>query len=188
MSKKKIVIFIAIIILIVLIGFILFFSLNSNSNNSTNKITEYTPEGEFSENDIRKTIISVYFKNIETNTLVPESICIDVKELADNPYMKLLQILAAGPTNDKLESPLPEGTKINNAYIKGNTVYVDFSNEFINNAPTGIEEESLLIYSIVNTLTELNEVNGVKILINGEENKAFSDNAMNFKEEFVRND
>ena len=188
MSKKKIVIFIAIAVLIVLIGFILFLSLNSSSNNSSNKITEYTPQGEFSENDIRKTIISVYFKNIETNTLVPESICIDVKELADNPYMKLLQILAAGPTNDKLESPLPEGTKINNAYIKGNTVYVDFSNEFINNAPTGIEEESLLIYSIVNTLTELNEVNGVKILINGEENKAFSDNAMNFKEEFVRND
>ena len=188
MNKKKIVIFIAIAVLIVLIGFILFFGLNSSSNNSSNKITEYTPQGEFSENDIRKTIISVYFKNIETNTLVPESICIDVKELADNPYMKLLQILAAGPTNDKLESPLPEGTKINNAYLKGNTVFIDFSNEFISNSPTGVQEESLLIYSIVNTLTELNEVNGVKILINGEENKAFSDNAMNFREEFVRND
>ena len=99
-----------------------------------------------------------------------------------------MTLLASGPTNDKLETPLPEGTIINNAYLKGNTVYVDFSNEFITNAPSGIEEEGLLIYSIVNTLTELNEVSGVKILINGEENKSFSDNSMNFKEEFVRND
>ena len=188
MKKKNFFILIFIIILIILIGFILFFSLDSMSNNSSNNIPEYTPQEELSQNDIRKTIVSAYFKNIETNTLVPESVCIDVKELADNPYIKLLNILISGPKNDKLESTIPEGTKINNAYLKGNTVYVDFSKEFIDNAPSGIQEEGLLIYSIVNTLTELNEVSSVKILINGEENKSFSDNGMNFKEEFVRND
>ena len=186
MDKKKIFIFIAIILIIILIGLAIVYFMNKSD--SSEQITEYTPQEEFSDEEIRKTIVSIYFKNIETNTLVPESVCIDVKELSENPYMKLLTLLAAGPSNDKLESPLPEGTIINKAYLKGNTVYVDFSKEFIDNAPAGVEEEGLLIYSIVNTLTELNEVSSVRILINGEENLAFSDNAMNFKEEFVRND
>ena len=186
MNIKKIIILIAIILAIGIIVFLIFN--NSNKSNSSNTISEFTPAEEISQDDIRKTIVSVYFKNIETNTLVPEAVCIDVKDLAENPYMKLLNILCSGPTNDKLESPIPEGTKINNVYLKGNTVYVDFSDEFIKNAPNGVEEEGLLIYSIVNTLTELNEVNGVKILIDGKENMSFNDKGMEFNEEFFRND
>lgn len=187
-DKKILYYFIIAVIAILVIGIVFFLISYNSSSSSSNQIIEYTPQQELSDEEIRKTIVSIYFKNIETNTLVPESVCIDVKELSENPYLKLLNLLLAGPTNDKLESPLPEGTKINKAYLKGNTVYVDFSNEFISNAPTGVEEESLIIYSIVNTLTELNEVSSVKILINGEENLSFSDNCMNFKEEFVRND
>ena len=186
MNIKKIIILIGIILAIGIIIFLIFS--NTNKNNPSNTLSEYTPQEEISQDDIRKTIVSVYFKNIETNTLVPEAVCIDVKELADNPYMKLLNILCMGPTNDKLESPIPEGTKINSAVLKENTVYVDFSEDFIKNAPNGVEEEGLLIYSIVNTLTELNEVNGVKILIDGKENMSFNDKGMEFKEEFFRND
>lgn len=188
MNKKKIfTIILIVLILLIIIGLCIFYFMNK-SKKSYNKITEYTPQEEMSDDEMRKTIVSIYFKNIETNTLVPESVCIDVKELSENPYMKLMNLLLAGPTNDKLECPLPEGTKVNKAYLKGNTVFVDVSTEFIKNAPKGVEEESIIIYSIVNTLTELNEVNGVRILINGEENLCFSDEGMNFNEEFVRND
>ena len=38
----------------------------------------------------------------------------------------------------------------------------------------------------MNTLTELNEVSGVKILINGQENKEFKDRKINFKDTFTR--
>lgn len=188
MNKKKFFITaLIVLILLILIGLCVIYIVKKYTKPS-NTINEYTPEQELSDDEMRKTIVSIYFKSIETNTLIPESVCIDVKELSENPYMKLLSLLAAGPTNDKLETPLPEGTKINKVYLKGNTVYVDFSNEFINNAPSGVEEEGLIIYSIVNTLTELNEVSGVKILINGEENLEFKDKGMNFKEIFVRND
>ena len=67
-------------------------------------------------------------------------------------------------------------------------MYVDLSKEFIENAPSGIDEESMVIYSIVNTLTELNEVTNVKFLINGEENKEFKDGKISFKETFKKND
>lgn len=189
MNKKKILITFAIALIIILVGLAIFYFMNkSNSDNSFNQITDYIPQEEMSDDEMRKTIVSLYFKNIETNSLVPESVCIDVKELTENPYKKLLDLLLSGPSSEKLECPLPENTRINNAYLNGDTVYVDFSSEFTDNAPSGVEEESLIVYSVVNTLTELNEVNNVKILINGEENLSFNDGAINFKEPFERND
>ena len=71
-------------------------------------------------------------------------------------------------------------------YSKDLCKFIDFSKEFIENHPGGMEEEKNTVYSIVNTVTELTEVNGVKILIDNEENKAFSDNSINFNEVFLR--
>ena len=118
---------------------------------------------------------------------MPEARIIDAKDLLNNPYITIIELLIKGPQNDKLESLISENTKINSAVLKGNVLYVDFSKEFLNNK-SGIEEESKTIYSIVNSLTELNEVSYVRILIDGEENKAFNDNAINFRENFARND
>lgn len=188
MKNKKLLYSIILLVLVLLILGIIFFFNSDNSKNTLNSLTEYTPAQEFSDDEIRKTIISLYFKNIETNTLIAEAKAIDVKELYEEPYTYLINMLIKGPESEKLESAIPEGTKVNSCTLKGNTVYVDLSKEFVNNAPSGITEESMIIYSIVNTLTELNEVTGVKILINGEENKSFNDNAISFKDIFVKND
>lgn len=190
MKNKKLSFYIAIaVILILIIIALLFFFKPTNSNkNISNEIVEYTPQEEFSDNEVRKTIISLYFKNIETNSLIAEAKCIDVKDLSKDPYTYLINLLITGPESEKLESAIPEGTKVNSCTLKGNTLYVDLSKEFIDNAPSGIEEESMIIYSIVNTLTELNEVTNVKFLINGEENKSFKDERISFKDVFVKND
>jgi len=186
--NKKLLYSIIVLAIILLILVVLFFFNPDDSNNTSNELTEYTPAQEFSDDEIRKTIISLYFKNIETNSLIAEAKCIDVKELYQDPYTYLINMLILGPESEKLESAIPEGTKVNSCTLKGNIVYVDLSKEFIDNAPSGITEESMAIYSIVNTLTELNEVTGVKILINGEENKSFNDNAISFKDIFIKND
>lgn len=188
--KNKKIFYSIILLIIVLLILITLFLLNRNTSNSSlsNPITEYTPAQEFSDDEIRKTIISLYFKNIETNSLVAEAKAIDVKELYQDPYTYLINMLIIGPESEKLESAIPEGTKVNSCTLKGSTIYVDLSKEFIDNAPSGIAEESIAVYSIVNTLTELNEVTGIKILINGEENKAFNDGKISFKDIFVKND
>ena len=190
MKNKKLLFYITIALFLILIVITLLFVIKPNNlnKNISNDFSEYTPAQELSDDEIRKTIISLYFKNIETNTLIAEAQCIDVKELYKDPYTYLINTLIAGPESEKLESAIPEGTKVNSCTIKGNTLYVDLSKEFIDNAPSGIEEESMIIYSIVNTLTELNEVSGIKFLINGEENLQFKDGKINFKEIFVKND
>ena len=85
-----------------------------------------------------------------------------------------------------MQSVIPEGTRILKTELKGDMVYVDLSKEFIDNHTGGLEAETTTIYSIVNTLTELNEVNSVKILINGKENQSFKDEKVSFKDAFVR--
>lgn len=187
--KNKKIFFISIFIILILavLGSYFLFK-NKSKINLENSIDEYIPQPEISDTDMRKTIICLYFKNIETNSLIAEAKCIDVIDLYENPYLYLVNLLIAGSENENLESAIPEGTKINACYIEGNTVIVDLSKEFIDNAPIGIDEESMAIYSIVNTLTELNEVSNVKFLVNGEENKSFKDGKINFKNVFYKND
>ena len=108
--------------------------------------------------------------NKETKELTPEGKMIDVKKLLADPYETLINLLIEQPKNEKLQSAIPNGTKVLGAELKGDVVYLDLSNEFIENNSV---EEKTIINAIVNTLTELNEVNGVKILINGQENKEF---------------
>lgn len=85
------------------------------------------------------------------------------------------------PKNQSLEKLIPEGTKLNGVEFKAGTAIIDFSGEFIENMTEDVEEQSKIIYSIVNTLTELTEVNAVKILINGEEGKELKGGALRVK-------
>ena len=181
MNKK---IIIAIIILVILIGLGVWYFLfyNKNAEVATNEII---PEEEISEEQMRQTIVSLYFYNESTQSLVPEGRLIDVKELVDNPYKKLMELLMEGPQNSSLSKTIPDGTKINKAELKKDVLYLDLSKEFIENHVGGEEQESITIYSIVNTMTRLTEVNAVKILIDGEENKAFKDSKIKFDDPFV---
>lgn len=96
-----------------------------------------------------------------------------------------MNLLIEGSKDKKLENTIPEGTKINKIERKGNTLWIDLSEEFITNHKNGAEAESRTVYSIVNTMTQLNEVEAVKIVINGKEDSSFSDNAISLKDAFV---
>lgn len=180
--NKKLIISIIIILIIVGVAIWYFFF---NESNKQNEISEIIPEEEISEEQMRQTIVSLYFYNSNTKSLVPEGRLIDVKELVEEPYKKLMELLIEGPQNESLSKTIPEGTIINKIELKGDILYLDLSKEFVDNHSGGEEMESATIYSIVNTMTNLTEVNAVKILIDGEENKAFNDNKIKFDDPFV---
>lgn len=179
---KKILIYIGVIfalIFVIILGWLV--SVNKNAENNINEIV---PQEEISDNQLRQTIITLYFMNKETGELEPEARQIDAKLLLENPYEIILNKLLEGPKNDNLIGIIPEGTKINKIEIKDEIVYIDFSDNFINEQTLGEKQEKLIINSILKTLIELNEVNGIKILINGKENLGFPDNEVNFNEIF----
>lgn len=180
--SKKIILSIIIVLILVGVGIWYFFFYNQNTQSEENQII---PEEEISEDQMRQTIVSLYFYNNDTKSLASEGRLIDVKELLENPYKRLMELLTEGPQNTNLSKTIPDGTKVNKAEIKGDILYLDLSKEFIENHAGGEEAESATIYSIVNAMTNLTEVNAVKILIDGEENKSFKDNKIKFDDPFV---
>ena len=78
--------------------------------------TEYTPETEIEETELRKTIITLYFINKDTKEMVKESRLIDSKMLIINPYEEVLKMLISGPENTIYQS-LKEFTEINSIKI-----------------------------------------------------------------------
>ena len=186
-KKEGIFIVLFLILIVVILGLVIYIS-NKNKVENNEIIEEYTPEEEISDEQLRNTIISLYFINKESGEINPEARTININDLIDNPYKYLLEQLIEGPKNEKLQKVIPDNTKINNVELKGDILYIDFSHEFIDNALEGKENESKIIETIVKTVTELNEVNAIKILIDGEENKCFKDEEINFKKEFLRED
>lgn len=182
MSKKVFRMIVVILILgIIGVGIYLFLQ-NTPENNET----EIQPQEEITEEQMRQTIVTLYYQNKETKELMPEGRMVDAKTLLTDPYTTLLELLMEAPKNEKLQSAIPEGTRVLKTELKGDMVYVDLSKEFIDNHAEGLEAETTTVYAIVNTLTELNEVNSVKILINGKEDQSFKDEKVSFKNAFVR--
>lgn len=180
-KRRVLIVGIAIILIIAIIVGVYFFIKNKEEKN---EITEYVPQQEISEEQLRQTIVSLYFKN--ENGLMPEARLVDVKELIDNPYEKIINMLLDGPKNENLQKTIPEGAKINKIERQGEVLILDFSEEFISKHNGGEQEEKLTIQSIVKTVTELTEINGIKIKINGEENKEFKDGKIKFNQIFNR--
>lgn len=172
MKNKRIGTIFLVILMIILIGGYVGIQYVKNKNEQTT-VEEYTPQEEITEEQARQTIVSLYFLSKETNELNPEARLIDIKEIINNPYEKLINLLIEGPKNDKNKKIMPENTKLNQNYIERDCVVLDFSSEFLNYSKVDENEKENLINCIVNTLTELTEVNQVKILIDGNENKEF---------------
>lgn len=162
-----------IILLIIIIGIILtiFLNFSAEIENKNENIEEIQPQ---EEENIEYTNIKLYYIDKTSGILTYENKKIKIKELIDQPYKKILEILINGPyENNNLINEIPNGTKINNIELKNGTLKINFSEEFLNSKGTNS------IYQIVNTMTEFNEIENIKFLINGEEKN-------NLNEKFVR--
>lgn len=160
MKRKKIVMYsivVFFILLIIGIGYLIYINVNYNKNQID--ISEYTPEQEITDDQLRNTVISLYFLNKETNVLEEERRQTDSKILLENPYKYLIELLIQGPENQDLVKIIPEGTKIVDAKINNGIVSLKFSEKFSNN-------EETIINSIEKTLKQLNEVVSIEILNN----------------------
>lgn len=185
MNNKKIIMYVSIVILILIVLGVGFLIYKKNKQNK-NEALEYIPQEEITDEQLRQTVVTLYFLNIETGELMPEARKLDAKELVKEPYKILIELLMQGPKNEKMIKLIPNGTRLNGIEIKNDCLYIDFSNEMINEQKLGKEQEELIIKSIVNTVTELKEINSVRILIDGKENQKFPDGGVNFKESFMR--
>ena len=106
----------------------------------------------------------LYVADAEENYL--RSISREVSKNTDASREQIvIEELIAGPTTGDFRSVMPNGTKVNSVSVADGLCYIDLSNEFLTgNSPVGM---NLTVYSIVNSLAELNSVRKVQILIDG---------------------
>ena len=169
MKRKKII---AIITLILIILFSIFIYKNIKIEKE-DEYQNYTPQEEISEEQTRQTKITLYFANSETGELESEIKLIDANLLINNPEKEIMNLLIKGPQSSNLKKLIPEGTILNDIKIVNSCAEINLSNEFLE---FGDEKNKYnIINSIVNTLTNLKEINSVKFLINGETNEKLQD-------------
>jgi len=113
--------------------------------------------------------VNLYFSDSQAMYLVPEKRKISqIPSLARQAVIELIK----GPENSDLYPTIPEGTQVNEVYIADDIAYIDLSEEIFINHPGGSSGELMTVYSMVNTLTEIPTIEGVQILVEGNEMKS----------------
>ena len=125
--------------------------------------------------------ISLYFTDEKTNKLRKEMRYISKSEAGksvNNLAEMIIAELISGPgKNTGLKATIPEGTKLRSPVkIDAGVATVDLTKEFRDKHPGGKEQEELTIFSIVNSLTELKEIEKVKFLVDGKESAKYKGN------------
>lgn len=138
-------------------------------------ITEEVPYEEEEKKEVQPVPIEemvevkLYFSDSQAMYLVLEKRKIpQAPSLARQAVIELIK----GPENSDLYPTIPEGTQVNELYIAGDIAYIDLSEEIFKNHPGGSSGELMTVYSIVNTLTEISQIKGVQILVEGNEKKS----------------
>jgi len=81
----------------------------------------------------------------------------------------IVQELAAGPEEgQKLQSPLPKGTRLIGSALKDGVLTLNFNEDFRKNFPSSSAGSLMAVYSLVNTLTLLPGIDKVSFQVEGE--------------------
>lgn len=96
----------------------------------------------------------------------------------------VVEQLIAGPNSKEVYPTINPETKVNNVTVKDGTCYVNLNENFL--TQTYNVSSEVTIYSIVNSLVELANVNKVQISINGETDGTYRE-AIPFSTVFERN-
>lgn len=116
--------------------------------------------------------ITLYFSDAEASCLVREIRRVKVPK-GESMEKVVVSELIKGPQKEKTYKTIPQETKIRSVETKDGVCFVNLSSEFISKHSGGTAAELLTVYSIVNSLTELSNVEKVQFLIEGEKKDVF---------------
>ena len=152
------------------------------------------PEGPIANEDIvvgtgageeRELSVVLYFYNQDASYLEKETR--RVRASSNETLEKyVVEGLIAGPKDSKLSATLNKDSKLVSIQTKDGICFVNFTGDFVSQNTGSSAQETGAIYSIVNSLTELDEVNRVQFLIDGKKTDSFGSFA--FNEPFERDE
>lgn len=134
-------------------------------------------------NSIQNTTLTLYFANKDGDALIAETRSV---HYSSNMSMEkvIVEQLLDGPDTQGLKSAIPSGTKLVSVSTVDGTCYVNLDATFKNQDYT--VKEAIVIYSIVNSLSEQSNISQVQISVNGDTSGAYRD-TYKLSDFYVRN-
>lgn len=133
-------------------------------------------------NDYSITAFNFYYANKEGNALKKYTFDYAYKNNV-SPESFIIETLIGGEVPEDYYVTLSDKVKVNGILTKDNICYVDFSEDFLNNKTTVSDE--IVIYSIVNSLSELSYISKVQISVNGNSDLKYG--SISLSQTFSRN-
>ena len=115
--------------------------------------------------------LKLHFGTTQNNSLVIENRVIITDDLIEEKVV--MEELIKGPRNKTLTPSIPPETKLLSINTVSNICYVNLTSTFIDKYRWGKMNEAIIIWSIVNSLTELSHIDAVQILIEGNKEDVF---------------
>lgn len=134
-------------------------------------------------NAIQNTNLTLYFANAEGDALIKENRKVHYSSNISIEKLVIEQLLE-GPETEGLRSALPSGTKLVNISVVEGVCYVSLDETFRNQDYS--VNEAIVIYSIVDSLSEIATISKVQISINGDTSGTYRDN-FELSEMYARN-
>lgn len=110
--------------------------------------------------------VTLYFLSEDGNYLVPE--VRTIKKGSEKLEELVVSELIKGPAQPGHVAIIPSETKLLSVTSSNGIAFVDVSKDFLSTDKMSSKQLILMIYSIVDTLTELKGINKVQFLINGQ--------------------
>lgn len=113
--------------------------------------------------------VTLYFADDQAMYVVPEKRNINMEQNAskDKLIKVLLEEMIKGPTNTDLYPTIPKETRVNSVVVVGERATIDFSEEMYTKHSRGAAGEDMTLTSIANTLTEIEGIKEIVLLLNG---------------------
>ncbi len=127
-----------------------------------------------SQSDSETTVIQLYFANSDLTALKAEPRKVTTADTV-SIERTIVNELMKGPASHELTGMIPSGTKLQNVETRDGVCYVNFSEDFVSRFAGGTNTGMLIVYSIVNSLCSLENIESVQILIEGEKGATFGD-------------
>lgn len=120
----------------------------------------------------KKATLTLYYANEKGDALV-KKIQTVVYESSYSIEKDVINRLIQGPFDDDFHQTLPSNLQVISIGVKDKICYVNFDSSFLTDALS--IDGNLIVYSIVNSLTELADVQRVQIMVDGDSNVVFRD-------------
>lgn len=111
--------------------------------------------------------LRLYFASADGQWLASEYHSLSLDDDSDLERYVMEELLR-GPNDPELHSAIPEGTELLSCRTEGGVCTVDLGAAFLENKPTTALGERLAVWSIVNSLTALADVESVQLLCQGQ--------------------